>query len=97
MIKAAPLRFATQPKKKRVRGPISKPDTWRTAEKVATNIKDLMADATRGRVPIATALKELSQAMWDANGTAVRAVMLPILQLRQLKDLTRTSILSNAR
>lgn len=82
-----PLVFA---KGKRVRGPISKPDTWRTAETVQNSIKDVMADAATGRVPITTALKDLSGALWDAGGTSVRAVMLPILQLRQLKDLTRT-------
>ena len=89
-MKAAPLRFATAgPRKKRVRGPISKPDTWRTAESVQNNIRDVVSDAATGRVSIGSALKDLSGALWDASGTGVRAVMLPVLQLRQLKDLTR--------
>jgi hypothetical protein len=89
-VKTGPLRFATTgPKKKRVRGPISKPDTWRTAESVQNSITDMATDAVTGRVPIGSALKDLSGALWDASGTAVRAVMLPVLQLRQLKDLTR--------
>jgi hypothetical protein len=89
-VKAGPLRFATTgPKKKRVRGPISKPDTWRTAESVQNSITDMATDAATGRVPITSALKDLSGALWDASGATVRAVMLPVLQLRQLKDLTR--------
>lgn len=89
--KPTPLRFATQgPSKKRVRGPISKPDTWRTAERVQTTLSNVAADAARGRVPLDSALKEMFGSLWDANGTAVRAVVLPVLQLRQLKDLTRT-------
>lgn len=87
-IKPSPLRFA--PKGKRVRGPISKPDTWRTAEAVETSIKDVIADATTGRVSAADAIKDLTGALWSATGTGVRFVVLPLLQLRQLKDLTRT-------
>ena len=91
-VKAAPLRFATQPKKKRVRGPISKPDTWRTAEKVQVRIQDMLTDAAKGRVPVDSALKDLAEALWSASGTAVRFAMLPALQLRQLKDLTRSKL-----
>ena len=87
-IKPSPLRFA--PPKKRVRGPISKPDSWRTAEKVEVDLKDAIADAAKGRVPLDTAIKDLAGALWSASGTGVRAVLLPVLQLRQLKDLTRT-------
>jgi hypothetical protein len=87
-IKPSPLRFA--PPKKRVRGPISKPDSWRTAEKVETDIKDVVEDAIKGRMPLTTALKDLSEALWSASGTGVRAVILPVLPLRVLKDLTRT-------
>ena len=86
--KAGPLRFA----KKRVRGPISKPDTWRTAEKVETDIKSVLTDAAKGRVPLDSALKDLTDALWSGTGTAVRAVVLPVLQLRQLKDLVRTKL-----
>lgn len=87
-IKPAPLRFA--PPRKRVRGPISKPDSWRTAESVQASIMETAADAARGRIPLDTALKDLAGVMWDASGTYVRKVILPVLQLRQLKDLTRT-------
>lgn len=87
-VKPSPLRFA--PPRKRVRGPISKPDSWRTAEKVETDLKDVIADAARGRAPLDAALKDLAEALWSASGTGVRAVILPVLQLRQLKDLTRT-------
>lgn len=87
-ISPMPLSFAQG--KKRVRGPISKPDTWRTAESVQRSIRDTIAEATTGRQSIGDAIKDLSTALWDANGTTVRFVILPILQLRQLKDLTRT-------
>ena len=87
-VKPSPLRFA--PPKKRVRGPISKPDSWRTAEKVETDLKDVIADAVKGRVSLDAAFKDLAGALWSASGTGVRAVMLPIAQLRHLKDLTRT-------
>ncbi|NBS69758.1 hypothetical protein EBT31_12725, partial [bacterium] len=66
------------------------PLRFRTAESVQTSIKDTIIDATKGRVPLNTALKDLAGALWSANGTAVRATVLPVLQLRQLKDLTRT-------
>lgn len=90
VVKAGPLRFATNPPKKRVRGPISKPDTWRTAEKVETTIKEEISNATKGRVPLGTALKDLTGALWSASGSGVRFLILPVLNLRQLKDLTRT-------
>jgi hypothetical protein len=87
-IASMPLVFAQG--KKRVRGPISKPDSWRTAEAVQTSIQETIANATKGRVPLDEALKDLFNSLWSANGTAVRAVILPVLQLRQLKDITRT-------
>jgi hypothetical protein len=91
IVRAGPLRFATNPpKKKRVRGPISKPDTWRTAEKVQTTIKEEVSAVTKGRVPLGTALKDLTGALWSASGSGVRFLILPVLNLRQLKDLTRT-------
>lgn len=90
VVKAGPLRFATNPPKKRVRGPISKPDTWRTAEKVETTIKEEISNATKGRIPLGTALKDLTGALWSASGSGVRFLILPVLNLRQLKDLTRT-------
>jgi hypothetical protein len=75
---------------KRVNGPISKPDTWRTAESVQENISDVVVSAATGRMSITDALKDVSGSMWSAGGWAVRAAMLPILPLRILKDLTRT-------
>jgi len=91
-VKQMPLRFAASKKGKRVRGPISQPDTWRTAESVETSIKDVIADATQGRVSLTDSLKDLTGALWSATGTGVRFVTLPVLQLRQLRDLTRTKL-----
>lgn len=75
---------------KRVNGPVSKPDTWRTAESVQENISDVVVAAATGRMSITDALKDVSGSMWSAGGWAVRAAMLPILPLRIMKDLTRT-------
>jgi len=80
-----PLRFA-----KRIRGPISTPDTWRTAESVQKGIRDRITEATAGRMTIGEALGDLKDALWDASGYAARATVLPFLQLRQLSELTRT-------
>jgi len=82
---STPLRFA-----KRIRGPISTPDTWRTAESVQKGIQDRIAEATAGRMTIGEAIGDLKDALWDASGYAVRATVLPFLQLRQLSELTRT-------
>ena len=81
----APLRFA-----KRIRGPISTPDTYRTAESVQKGIQYRIAEATAGRMTIGEAIGDLKDALWDASGYAARAVVLPVLQLRQLSELTRT-------
>jgi len=81
----SPLRFA-----KRIRGPISTPDTWRTAESVQKGIQDRIAEATAGRMTIGEAIGDLKDALWDASGYAVRATVLPFLQLRQLSELTRS-------
>jgi hypothetical protein len=80
-----PLRFA-----KRIRGPISTPDTWRTAESVQKGIRDRITEATAGRMTIGEAIGDLKDALWDASGYAARATVLPFLQLRQLSELTRT-------
>jgi hypothetical protein len=82
---STPLRFA-----KRIRGPISTPDTWRTAETVQKGIRDRLAEATAGRMTIGEAIGDLKDALWDASGYAARATVLPFLQLRQLSELTRT-------
>ena len=81
----SPLRFA-----KRIRGPISTPDTWRTAESVQKGIQDRIAEATAGRMTIGEAIGDLKDALWDASGYAARATVLPFLQLRQLSELTRS-------
>jgi len=83
---AAPVtapRFA-----KRVRGPISTPTSYRAAEDVETSLSQVFKDATLGRMPVVTAVKLASSALWDASGGVYRAGLLPVLSLRQLMDLT---------
>jgi hypothetical protein len=92
-IKTGPLRFATSgPKKKRVRGPISKPDVWRTAEDVQTTLKDDITSAATGGIKLEDALERLLGPMISSKVTHAREVMLPVLGLRQLKDIVRRKI-----
>ena len=73
---------------KRVRGPISTPTSYRAAEDVETSLSQVFKDATLGRMPVVTAVKLASSALWDAGGGVYRAGLLPVLSLRQLMDLT---------
>jgi hypothetical protein len=75
---------------KRVRGPISKPDTWRTAETVQQTISGAVTDAATGRMNMGDMFKDISGSLWSASGWAVRAAALPFMPLRLMKDLTRT-------
>jgi Large polyvalent protein associated domain 39 len=77
-------------KKPRVRGPISKPDTWRTQEQVATSLTDLFNDALKGRRSWDEVLKTVGPAMWDTSTGAFRSALLGMANLRQIGDLTAT-------
>lgn len=82
--------FAQAPKKRRVRGPISTPDTYRTAETQQNTLNQTLKDAYEGRMSWADAIKVLGPSMWDAGNTILRKTTLPVLNLTQLEDLTRT-------
>jgi hypothetical protein len=83
-------RFAQAPKKRRVRGPISTPDTYRTAETQQNTLNQTLKDAYEGRMSWADAIKILGPSLWDAGNTTLRKTTLPVLNLTQLEDLTRT-------
>jgi len=51
---------------------------------------DVISDAVQGKSTMNDAIKDLTGALWSASGHGVRVVMLPMLQLRQLKDITKT-------
>jgi hypothetical protein len=89
-ILSAGPRFAQAPKKRRVRGPISQPDTYRTAETQQNTLNQTLKDAYEGRMSWADAIKVLGPSMWDAGNTVLRKTTLPVLNLTQLEDLTRT-------
>jgi hypothetical protein len=83
-------RFAQAPKKRRVRGPISTPDTYRTAESQQNALKQTIKDAYEGRMPWADAVKIIGPSIWDSGNTILRKTALPVMNLTQLEDLTRT-------
>jgi hypothetical protein len=80
-------RFA---KGKRVRGPISTPQTWRTNEQVLTGMTDVVEDAIKGRESWADVVKTIMPAMWDTSTTVYRKTILGFANLRQIDDLTKT-------
>jgi len=82
--------FAQAPKKRRVRGPISTPDTYRTAESQQNTLNQTIKDAYEGRMPWSDAIKILGPSLWDAGNTVLRKTALPVMNLTQLEDLTRT-------
>lgn len=82
---SAGLRFARKPT-----GPVSTPNTSRTAESVTTTIGDTIKQATQGRPEFEQSAKDMASTLWETSGIAVRKAFLPVAQLRQLRDLTRT-------
>ncbi len=82
--------FAQAPKKRRVRGPISTPDTYRTAETQQNTFNQMLKDAYNGRMSWADAAKIIGPTIWDSSNTLLRKATLPVLNLTQLEDLTRT-------
>lgn len=73
-------------------GPISNPDNWKIAERDGKNIKERISDLMSGHPTKADALKDLKDIIFDVAGDSARKVILPVLQLRQLKDMTRGTI-----
>jgi hypothetical protein len=78
-------RFA---KGKRVRGPISTPQTWRTNEQVLTGMTDVVEDAIKGHP--SWSAKTIMPSMWNTGTTHYRKFILGLANLRQIDDLTKT-------
>lgn len=78
-----------QGKKRRVRGPISTPDTYRTASDQQSLFLQTMKDAYDGRMEWKDAIKILGPALWDSKNAVLRGATLPVLNLTHLEDLTR--------
>ena len=83
-------KFAKGKRNVKPKGPVSTPDTSRTAESVARTYIDVVNDAIKGRTTWDEARKEMSSTLWSAGGGNVRKAMLGFLNLRQLADLTAT-------
>ena len=81
---------ATGPRKARIRGPISTPQTWRTAEQVNKTMLDVLGDAVRSRRSWPEVLKIIGPSMWDASAGVYRRTALGFANLRQIDDLTKT-------
>lgn len=82
--------FAQGPKKKRVRGPISTPDTYRTANENQNTLLGVIKDAASGQMQWNDARKILLPAVWEAANVNTRKTLLYVANLTQLEDLTRT-------
>jgi len=79
-------------KKENNAGPISNADGWKIAERDGKNLKERISDLIGGHPTKADALKDLKDIIFDVAGDSARKVILPVLQLRQLKDMTRGTI-----
>jgi hypothetical protein len=75
-------------KGKRVRGPISTPQTWRTNEQVLTGMTDVVEDAIKGHP--SWSAKTIMPSMWNTGTTHYRKFILGLANLRQIDDLTKT-------
>lgn len=75
---------------KKERGPISTPDTSRTAESVARNYMDVVNDMLYNGLSWSEGRKEISSTLWSAEGGNARKLTLGFLNLRQITDLTAT-------
>jgi hypothetical protein len=82
--------FAQGPKKKRVRGPISTPDTYRTANENQNTLLGVIKDAASGQMQWSDARKILIPAVWEAANVSTRKSLLYVANLTQLEDITRT-------
>jgi hypothetical protein len=84
-------RFAKSgPKTARVKGPISTPQTWRTAEDMVNKAISAIENSIKGRRSWEEVSKIISPSMWDTGTGAFRSVVLGVLNLRQIDDLTKT-------
>jgi hypothetical protein len=84
-------RFAQSgPRKARIKGPISTPQTWRTAEQVNKTTLEVLGDALKGRNSWPEVLKIIGPSMWDASTGVYRRTVLGFANLRQIDDLTKT-------
>jgi hypothetical protein len=83
-------KFAKGKRISKPKGPVSTPDTSRTAESVARTYIDVINDAIKGRISWDEARKEMSSTLWSAEGGNVRKFTLGFLNLRQLADVTAT-------
>lgn len=88
----APIPIGPMFAKKNNAGPISNPDEWKTAERDSKTIKQRISDLMSGHPDKTEALGDLKDIIFDVAGGSVRKVILPVLQLRQLKDMTRANL-----
>ena len=73
-------------------GPVSNATDWKIAERDGKNLKQRISDLIGGHPTKADAVKDLKDIIFDVAGVSARKVILPVLQLRQLKDMTRGTL-----
>lgn len=82
--------FAPKGPRNRAEGPISTPGTWRIAERDAVTLKERISRLFTSGPTKENAITDLKDVIWDVTGDTARKVVLPFLQLRQMKDMVRT-------
>jgi hypothetical protein len=78
------------PKTARVKGPISTPQAWRTAEDAIKSAIDVLNSALKGRRKWESVLDDIKDSMWDTSTGTFRRAILGFANLRQIDDLTKT-------
>ena len=82
--------FAPKGPRNRAEGPISTPGTWRVAERDGVTLRERLSRLFTSGPTKAEAITDLKDVIWDVTGDTARKVVLPFLQLRQMKDMVRT-------
>lgn len=82
--------FAPKGPRNKMWGPISTPTNWRVAERDGQTLRERISHLITEGPTKADALRDLKDVIWDVTGDTARKVVLPFLQLRQMKDMVRT-------
>jgi hypothetical protein len=82
--------FAPKSPQNKMWGPISTPSNWRIAERDGQTLRERISHLMTSGPTKADALRDLKDVIWDVSGDTARKIVLPFLQLRQMKDMVRT-------
>lgn len=82
--------FAPKGPQNKMWGPISTPDNWRIAERDGETLRERISNLVTNGPTKADAITDLKDVIWDVTSDSARKLVLPFLQLRQMKDMVRT-------